>query len=51
MKLTQQIGSSVYLGGGGMSYTTFGTWGRGDKGDKVLKWYIFELFTLNIIIH
>ena len=42
----------LYLGGGGaMSYTTFGTWGRGDKGDKILNCYTFDLFTLSINIH
>ena len=36
---------------GTMSYTTFGTWGRGDEGDKILKCYTFDLFTLSINIH
>ena len=36
---------------GTLSYTTFGTWGRGDEGDKILKCYTFELFTLSINIH
>ena len=40
-----------YHGGGAMSYTTFGTWGRGDEGDKILKCYTFDLFTLSINIH
>ena len=31
-----------------MSYTTFGTWGRGDEGDKILKCYTFDLFTFSI---
>ena len=34
-----------------MSYTTFGTWGRGDEGDKILKCYSIDLFTLSINIH
>ena len=34
-----------------MSYTTFGTWGEGDEGDKILKCYNFDLFTLSINIH
>ena len=36
---------------GTMSDTTFGTWGRGDEGDKILKCYTFDLFTLSINIH
>ena len=42
-KLTQQIWSCISGVGGGvgggetMSYTTFGTWGRGDEGDKISK--------------
>ena len=34
-----------------MSYTTFGTWGRGDEGDKISKSYTFDLYTLSINIH
>ena len=34
-----------------MSYTTFGTWGRGDEGDNISKCYTFDLFTLSINIH
>ena len=34
-----------------MSYTTFGTLGRGDEGVKILKCYTFDLFTLRINIH
>ena len=37
--------------GGTMSYTTFGIWGRGDEGDRILKCYSFDLFTLSINIH
>ena len=37
--------------GGTMSYTTFGTWGKRDEGDKILKCYTFDLFTLSINIH
>ena len=37
--------------GGGMLYTTFGTLGRGDEGDKILKCYALDLFTLSINIH
>ena len=36
--------------GGTISYTTFGTWGKGDEGDKILKCYTFDLFTLGINI-
>ena len=36
---------SCISGGGGMSYTT------GAEGDKILKCYIFDLFTLSISIH
>ena len=38
------------VGGRVMSYTTFGTWGRGDEGDKILKCYTVDLFTLSINI-
>ena len=38
-------------GGGAMSYTTFGTWGRGNEGDKILKCHTFDLFTVSINIH
>ena len=49
-KLTQQMGSCI--SGGTMSYTTFGTWGRGKgEGDQILKCYTFDLFTLSINIH
>ena len=34
-----------------MSYTTFGTWGKGDEGNKILKCYTFDLFTLSINIY
>ena len=34
-----------------MSYTTFGTGGKGDEGDNILKCYTFDLFTLIINIH
>ena len=34
--------------GGTMSYTTFGTWGRGNEGDKILKCYTFDLFAIRI---
>ena len=34
-----------------MSNMTFGTWGRGDEGDKMLKCYTFDLFTLSVNIH
>ena len=45
-------GISYHGGGRGtMSYTTFGTWGRGDEGDKILHCYTFDLFTLSINIH
>ena len=41
----------LYLGGGGaMSNTTFGTWGRGMK-VTMLKCYTFDLFTLSINIY
>ena len=30
---------------------TFGTWGREDEGDKILKCYTFDSFTLSINIH
>ena len=49
-KLTQQMGTCI-SGGGAMSYTTFGTWGGGDEGDKILTCYTFDLFTLSINIH
>ena len=38
-------------GRGTMSNTTFGTWGRVDEGDKILKFYMFYLFSLNINMH
>ena len=44
-------GISYHRGGGAMSYATFGIWGRGDEGDKILKCYTFDLFTLSINIH
>ena len=34
-------------GGGIMSYTTFGTWGRGDEGDTKLNFFTFDLVTLS----
>ena len=34
-----------------MSYTTFGTWGRGDEGDAKLNIFTFDLFTLSININ
>ena len=37
--------------GGTMSFTTFGIWGRGNEGNKILKCYTFDLFTLSINIH
>ena len=40
-----------YHGGGTMSYTTFGIWGRGDEGDNILKCYTFDfiiMFSINI---
>ena len=40
-----------YHGGGEMSYTTFGIWGRGDEGDKILKCYTFDLLIIIIIIN
>ena len=49
-KLARQMGTCISGGGGAMSYTSFDTWGRGDKGDKILKCYTFELFTLSINI-
>ena len=48
--LTHLTGSRI-TGGGEMSYTTFGIWGREDEGDKILKSYTFDLFTLSINIH
>ena len=44
------MGSRI-SGGGTMSYTTFGSKGRGDEGYKILKCYTFDLFTLSIDIH
>ena len=42
----------LFLGeGGAMSYTTFVNWGKGNEGDKILKCYTFDLFTLSIDIH
>ena len=39
-------------GGGAMSYTTFGTWGRGgDEGYTKLKCFTSDLFTLSTNIH
>ena len=40
---------SCISGEGTMSYTTFGTWGMGDEGDKISKCYTFDLFTLIIL--
>ena len=37
-------------GGGGVSYTTFSTWGRGDDGDTKFNIFAFDLFTLSINI-
>ena len=34
--------------GGTISYMTFSTWGRGDKGEKILKYFNTDLFTLII---
>ena len=34
-----------------MSYTTSGTLGTGDEGDKISKCSTFDLFTLSINIH
>ena len=47
------MGSCISRGGGGgtMSYTTFGIWGKGDEGEKILKCYTFDLFMLSINIH
>ena len=50
-KVNTPNGISYHGGGGTMSYTTFDIWGRGDEGDKVLKSYTFDLFTLSINIH
>ena len=44
-----KFGSCIW--GGGMSYTTFGAWGRLDEGDKILKCYTFDLFTISFNIH
>ena len=30
-----------------MSYTTFGILGRGDKGETILKYFTFDLFTFS----
>ena len=40
-----------FIGGGAMSYTTFGTFGRGGEGDKKYIFFTFDLFTLSIYIH
>ena len=49
------MGSCISVGGGGggkaMSYATFCTWGKGDKGDKILTCYIFDPFTLSLSVH
>ena len=47
------MGSCILVGGGGvtMPYTDFGTWRWGNKGDKNLKLFSFDLFTLSINIH
>ena len=43
-KLTQQMGSCISGGGGGaMSYTTFGTWGRGGGDKKYIYFFYFWL--------
>ena len=49
--LTQQMGPCISEGEGVVSYTTFGNWGRWYEGDKKLKFYTFDLFTLSINIH
>ena len=38
-------------GGGGGGNVTFGTWGGGNEGDKILTCYTFDLFTLSVNIH
>ena len=43
--------NGIWYHGGKMPYTTFRTLGRGDEGDKILKCYTFDLFTLSINIH
>ena len=41
----------LYLGGGAMSYTTFGILGKGGEGYTELKCFTFDLFMLSINIH
>ena len=40
----------LYLGGGGGGNVTLSFWylGKGDEGDKILKCYTLDLFTLSI---
>ena len=36
IKEVHTTNGDLYLGGGAMSCTTFGTWGGGNEGDKIL---------------
>ena len=55
-KLKKEVDTTnedLHLGGGGDNAIRdfFCTWGRGDEGNKILKCYTFDLFTLGINIH